>query len=224
MSDETVQPGEKVLTSGGDQIFPKGLPIGTVSKVSAGTEEFLNIRGRPATNLSKLEEVLVITRKEERPAAVAETAPARAVDILSQRLPSVPDKPRESAVTTAGKATGAPNPGAGSAGSSAVTASVPAPKTPPVAKSATTSKPNGAQVATDAVPAPNVAPLAKGAKKPGVDASSTSTSTTVKPAIAQKPTPPAVKVSQQTTKPIDAPPKPEQQPAVTPAPPEDKPQ
>src|SRR3989442_6952393 len=27
MSDETVQPGEKVLTSGGDQIFPKGLPI-----------------------------------------------------------------------------------------------------------------------------------------------------------------------------------------------------
>jgi rod shape-determining protein MreC len=226
MSDETVQPGEKVLTSGGDQIFPKGLPIGTVSKVSAGPEVFLNIRVRPATNLSKLEEVLVITRKEERTATVAETAPARAVDILSQRLPSVPDKPRESAVTTAGKATGAPNPGVGSAGSSAVTASVPAPKTPPVAKSATTSKPNGAQVATDAVPAPNVAPLAKGAKKPAVDDSSPSTPASVKPAMPQKPTPPAVKVSQQTTKAIDAPPKPkpEQQPAVTPAPPEDKPQ
>src|SRR5947208_141274 len=226
MSDETVQPGEKVLTSGGDQIFPKGLPIGTVSKVSAGPEVFLNIRVRPATNLSKLEEVLVITRKEERPAAVAETAPARAVDILSQRLPSVPDKPRESAVTTAGKATGAPNPGAGSAGSSAVTASVPAPKTPPVAKSATTSKPNGAQVATEAVPAPNVAPLAKGVKKPAVDDSSPSTPASVKPAMPQKPTPPAVKVLQQTTKAIDVPPKPkpEQQPAVTPAPPEDKPQ
>ena len=226
MSDETVQPGEKVLTSGGDQIFPKGLPIGTVSKVSAGPEVFLNIRVRPATNLSKLEEVLVITRKEERTATVAEPAPARAVDILSQRLPSVPDKPRESAVTTAGKATGAPNPGAGSAGSSAVTASVPAPKTPPVAKSATTSKPNGAQVATDAVPAPNVAPLAKGVKKPAVDDSSPSTPASVKPAMPQKPTPPAVKVLQQTTKAIDAPPKPkpEQQPAVTPAPPEDKPQ
>src|SRR2546429_2313823 len=105
MSDETVQPGEKVLTSGGDQIFPKGLPIGTVSKVSAGPEVFLNIRVRPATNLSKLEEVLVITRKEERTATVAEPAPARAVDILSQRLPSVPAKPRETAVTTAGKAT-----------------------------------------------------------------------------------------------------------------------
>src|SRR3989454_495822 len=225
MSDETVQPGEKVLTSGGDQIFPKGLPLGIVSKVSAGPEMFLNICGRPGTHLSKLGEMPVITRKEERPAAVAETAPARAVDILSQRLPSVPDKPRENAVTAAGKTTGTPNPAAATSGATqGPAASVPAPKTPPAAKNATTSKPSRAQVATDAVPAPNVQPLAKGAKKPGVDASSTSTSTTVKPAIAQKPTPPAVKVSQQTTKPIDAPPKPEQQPAVTPAPPEDKPQ
>ncbi len=30
-ADETVQPGEKVLTSGGDQVFPKGLPVGTVT-------------------------------------------------------------------------------------------------------------------------------------------------------------------------------------------------
>ena len=36
MSDETVQPGEKVVTSGGDQIFPKGLPVGTVTKSFAG--------------------------------------------------------------------------------------------------------------------------------------------------------------------------------------------
>src|SRR5215475_2070998 len=34
MSDETVQAGESVLTSGGDRIFPKGLPVGTVTKVS----------------------------------------------------------------------------------------------------------------------------------------------------------------------------------------------
>src|SRR5712692_12075083 len=108
MSDEEVKPGEKVLTSGGDQIFPKGLPIGSVSRVSAGPEVFLNIRVRPATNLSKLEEVLVITRKEERTATVAETAPARAVDILSQRLPSVPDKPRDNAVTAAGETTRTP--------------------------------------------------------------------------------------------------------------------
>jgi rod shape-determining protein MreC len=228
MSDETVQPGEKVLTSGGDQIFPKGLPIGTVSKVSAGPEVFLNIRVRPATNLSKLEEVLVITRKEERTAALAETAPARAVDILSQRLPSVPDKPRESAAA-AGKATTAPNPGAGSvASSAAATPSVLPPKAVSAAKNATAPKSNVAQVATDAVPAPKLPPSAKGAKgsTPAADVSSTSTPASVKPAMAQKPAPQAVKVSQQTTKAVDAPPKPkpEQQPAVTPAPPEDKPQ
>jgi rod shape-determining protein MreC len=226
MSDETVQPGEKVLTSGGDQIFPKGLPIGTVSKVSAGPEVFLNIRVRPATNLSKLEEVLVITRKEERTAAVAETAPARAVDILSQRLPSVPDKPRESPVTAAGKANSALNQTAGSAATAATQGATVPIKTQKVAPVPMTPKPNAAQLATEAVPAPKVPPGAEGAKKPAVDDSIPSTPASVKPAMAQKATPPAVKVSQQTTKAVDAPPKPKppQQPAVTPAPPEDKPQ
>src|SRR2546422_7531363 len=92
-ADETVQPGEKVLTSGGDQVFPKGLPVGTVTKVSTGADLFLNVRVKPAANLSKLEEVLVITKKEERMPSVAGTGGARAVDILAQRLPSVPDKP-----------------------------------------------------------------------------------------------------------------------------------
>jgi rod shape-determining protein MreC len=95
MSDETVQPGDRVLTSGGDQIFPKGLPVGTVTKVSPGPELFLNIRVKPAADLGRLEEVLVITQQEEREPAVAGSAPIRAADILAQRLPSVPDKPRE---------------------------------------------------------------------------------------------------------------------------------
>src|SRR6266550_1293641 len=94
-ADETIQPGEKVLTSGGDQVFPKGLPVGTVTKVSTGADLFLNVRVKPAANLSKLEEVLVITKKEERMPSVAGTGGARAVDILAQRLPSVPDKPAE---------------------------------------------------------------------------------------------------------------------------------
>src|SRR5580704_2381071 len=53
-------------TSGGDQIFPKGLPVGTVTKISPGSELFLNIRVRPAADLSRLEEVLVITQQEEK--------------------------------------------------------------------------------------------------------------------------------------------------------------
>jgi rod shape-determining protein MreC len=93
MSDETVQPGERVLTSGGDQIFPKGLPVGTVTKVSPGSELFLNIRVKPAADLSRLEEVLVITQQQEKEAAVADGGTIRAADILAQRLPSVPDRP-----------------------------------------------------------------------------------------------------------------------------------
>jgi rod shape-determining protein MreC len=99
MADEMVDPGDRVLTSGGDQIFPKGLPVGIVTKASPGPELFLIIRVHAAANLGKLEEVLVITKKEERlpPAAAAETKPIRASDILAQRLPSVPEKPAANA-------------------------------------------------------------------------------------------------------------------------------
>ncbi len=48
MSDEQVPVGETVLTSGGDQIFPKGLPVGTVTKVGSGKDLFLNIKIKPA--------------------------------------------------------------------------------------------------------------------------------------------------------------------------------
>jgi rod shape-determining protein MreC len=93
MSDEQVAPGERVLTSGGDQIFPKGLPVGTVTKVGTGKDLFLNIGIKPAVNLGKLEEVLVVTEKQERQAQTADVGRVRAADILAQRLPSVPDKP-----------------------------------------------------------------------------------------------------------------------------------
>ena len=94
MSDEAVQPGEKVVTSGGDQIFPKGLAVGTVTKVSPGSELFLNIRVRPAADLSRLEEVLVITQQLEKEPGLSDGAlPMRAAEILAQRLPSVPDRP-----------------------------------------------------------------------------------------------------------------------------------
>jgi rod shape-determining protein MreC len=91
MSDEQVPIGETVLTSGGDQIFPKGLPVGTVMKVGSGKDLFLNIKVKPAADLSKLEEVLVLVEKQERQATAEEAVHLRASDILAQRLPSVPD-------------------------------------------------------------------------------------------------------------------------------------
>jgi rod shape-determining protein MreC len=94
LSDESVQPGERVLTSGGDQIFPKGLDVGVVSKATPGSDSFLNIRLKPAANLSKLEEVLVVTQVENRVPPLAENGGRiRAADILADRLPSVPPKP-----------------------------------------------------------------------------------------------------------------------------------
>jgi rod shape-determining protein MreC len=103
MSDETVPAGELVLTSGGDGIFPKGLLAGRVTKVAPGSELFLNIRVRPAADLSKLEEVLVVTKIDERQAQPDQTGAARAVDVLAQRLPGVPQKP-ENAEKGAGTA------------------------------------------------------------------------------------------------------------------------
>jgi rod shape-determining protein MreC len=112
MSDEKVEPGETVLSSGGDQIFPKGLPVGTVTTVSPGREMFLHIRVKPAADLSRLEEVLVVTEKQEQNAVVENGGRVRAADILAQRLPSVPDKP---AVVTGAAGTAPAASGAGGA-------------------------------------------------------------------------------------------------------------
>ena len=90
MAEEEVKQGDRVLTSGGDQIFPKGLPVGTVSDIRRGGE-FLQVTIKPAAALNHLEEVLVITQKLEREPSVAGSAQVRAADILAQRLPSVPD-------------------------------------------------------------------------------------------------------------------------------------
>jgi rod shape-determining protein MreC len=119
MNDEKIEPGEKVLTSGGDRIFPKGLLVGTVSDVSPGPESFLKITVKAAADLDRLEEVLVITKKVEQAPSVADQGPVRAVDILTDRLPSVPDKPPV-----------ASPPAAGGASASSATAAKPGAKPP----------------------------------------------------------------------------------------------
>jgi hypothetical protein len=76
-----------------------------VAKVGTGKDLFLSIRIKPAANLGRLEEVLVLTEKQEREAVADEHVRVRAADILAQRLPSVPDKPATDA-TPAGVAQG----------------------------------------------------------------------------------------------------------------------
>jgi len=138
MSDETVNVGETVLTSGGDQIFPKGLPVGTVAKVERGKDLFLRIEIRPAASLSKLEEVLVLVQKQDRPATTEATTHVRAADILAQRLPSVPEKPADATATPAKSGEGSAKP-TGATGTAAPKATTNAASHPVKTQSATAS-------------------------------------------------------------------------------------
>jgi rod shape-determining protein MreC len=150
MPDEEVKPGDKVLTSGGDQIFPKGLIIGNVDRIEKGPE-FLQVTVRPTAALNRLEEVLVILKKEERdPTSTA--ANTRASDILAERLPSVPDKP--------------PAP-ANAAGAATAGHAVPVPRVAHVQPVTSSSEIPG-QVKSTAAPVPVVA------KAPGAPASNPS--------------------------------------------------
>src|SRR5947199_265464 len=98
MFDEKVEVGEPIITSGGDRIYPKGLPVGNVTSASIDrdTETFLAIKVKPAADLNRLEEVLVITKMaEETPMAGQDGVRVRAADILAERLPVVPKKPEK---------------------------------------------------------------------------------------------------------------------------------
>jgi len=204
-SDEQVQAGEPVLTSGGDRIFPKGLRVGTVSKISSGADLFLNIRVKPAADLSKLEEVLVVTKVEEKEIAPSQNSTMRAADILAQRLPSVPDKPAadEANKNAANKSTNIPKaPGSAGPLTKPVPANGPASPATEAAAKPTTNPPNATNTTGPKKPVP--------ASGMGVQPANGAPAT-VKPVTAQKPAPPVVKVAEKTAKPASVPkPKPAQ--------------
>jgi rod shape-determining protein MreC len=58
-NDDAVNTGEHVVTSGMDRIFPRDLPVGTIVDVKPANP-FKQIRVRPAANLERLEEVIVL--------------------------------------------------------------------------------------------------------------------------------------------------------------------
>ena len=90
MQEETVQKGDRVLTSGGDRIFPKGLQIGTISEIGRGGDGFYSLTLTPAANLNRLEEVLVVTQiANDNLLADTNEAPQRAAEMLAKRLPTV---------------------------------------------------------------------------------------------------------------------------------------
>ena len=58
-TEDEVNAGEKIVTSGMDKIFPRDIPVGTVTEVKAGNT-FKQIRVQPAAKLDRLEAVLVL--------------------------------------------------------------------------------------------------------------------------------------------------------------------
>jgi rod shape-determining protein MreC len=55
-----VKPGDLVVTSGIDGIYPKGFVIGTVDHADRGSGAYHDIIVRPAVDFSRLEEVLIV--------------------------------------------------------------------------------------------------------------------------------------------------------------------
>ncbi len=57
-----VRVGDEVVTAGIDGIYPRGIPIGTVTAVEPGDELFHNIRLSPAVDFGELDQVYVLDR------------------------------------------------------------------------------------------------------------------------------------------------------------------
>jgi len=65
-----VKPGDTVVTSGIDGIYPKGFVIGKIETVESSTGLYKVIRVRPGADFNRLEEVLVITSPVAHASAV----------------------------------------------------------------------------------------------------------------------------------------------------------
>ncbi|MHB1023132.1 MAG: rod shape-determining protein MreC [Acidobacteriaceae bacterium] len=102
LPDERIKPGEKVLTSGGDQIYPRGLPVGVITQIKPDPDHdpYVVAIVKPAADLARLEEVLVITdvssqmspsMKQDIGDSEAVEEAAHAADVMAERLPGLKD-------------------------------------------------------------------------------------------------------------------------------------
>jgi hypothetical protein len=116
----------------------------------------LKIEVKPSADLSRLEEVLVVTEKQEENAVAESGVRVRAADILAQRLPSVPEKPVADAAAEAAGGSGSGKPVASAQETST--------GTQPLTPAESSVKPEAA---------PHVAPTASTAKITGSGATAT---------------------------------------------------
>ncbi len=101
LPDERIKPGEPVITSGGDRVFPRGLTVGNVVSMVPDPDHqpYASIIIKPAANLDRLEEVLVVTDVAEQlkiGSAIsdeADEAGKKAAEVVADRLPSLKQPP-----------------------------------------------------------------------------------------------------------------------------------
>jgi rod shape-determining protein MreC len=118
-ADSRIKVGEPVVTSGGDLVFPRGLPVGTIESIEPDPlhQPYTAIRIKTAANLSRLEEVLVITgtsaalpptaAQDAEQAEATQEATQRAADLIAEKLPSLHSDGNGAAGSTAAGAVGA---------------------------------------------------------------------------------------------------------------------
>jgi rod shape-determining protein MreC len=116
---EKVQPGDVIVTSGDDRIFPKGLPIGVVADAKQANP-FQMIHVQTAARLDRLEDILVLLtqqelnlrRFEETPAdsQPAPTAAAEAARPAKSRQSNPVQSPQNAPATPGSSAPRKPQP------------------------------------------------------------------------------------------------------------------
>jgi rod shape-determining protein MreC len=119
-NDEKVQPGEMILTSGEDRIFPKGLLVGYVSSAAPGNP-FQNIHIQPAVRLDRLEDVIVLLSSSELKPQKSDQVTG-AAEIASEAAAA------KAAAAAAAQAAAQPKPPAAGAASASSLAAKPAAK------------------------------------------------------------------------------------------------
>lgn len=107
VNDEKVHPGDEIITSGDDRIFPKGLAVGVVAD-NKPASPFQVIHIRTAARLDRLEDVLVLlSQKElnlksaaENPPTAATNSKAAARSVPEQQHVAIPAASRAQAAVS----------------------------------------------------------------------------------------------------------------------------
>ena len=115
LRSDDMNDGDLLVTSGTDGVFPRGLPVGMVVNLKrSGQGLYQRADVRPAVDVTKVEEVLVVTsfdrRAEAAQQAAAEAAKAPAADAAKGKTPANADAAKRKPVASAEVAKAKPHP------------------------------------------------------------------------------------------------------------------